>query len=155
MSAIQHYQSKFTQRLNDRLATIRGTGAQRFAQTIAKDVTDGNRDDRLRGVDGYGRPMPPRKKPRRDGANGDVMAPHGTASQTITRFFTKVSNSLNGWTMKVGWKDCPWIVYHAQGRVKGAPIRDIMHVSPKTWAVVRKHFREWKLGLFNQRGYRG
>lgn len=148
------YSANATKRLDNFMANVKGPGAMRFGQAVAKDVDVGNRDDRLRNVDRHGKTLPPRKHPREDGANGPVLAPHGDASRSITTFRARVVRTAAGWVLSAGFGFIP-LAYHAKGMVKGAPVRDLMGISPKTWAKINKRKREWIAGLFRKSGYRG
>src|SRR3954468_4292709 len=78
--------------------------------------------------------MDPRKHPRADGASGPVMDPHGGAS----RAFKLLASSATASSCKLYWRAGGAIVsksgtvyftdilgYHADGKVRGAPTRDV------------------------------
>jgi hypothetical protein len=78
--------------------------------------------------------MDPRKHPRSDGANGPVMDPHGAAS----RAYKLLASSATAKGCKLFWRAGGAIVskkgviympevlgYHADGLVRGAPVRDV------------------------------
>jgi hypothetical protein len=135
-------------RIRARLERITSEGNKRATgYAVAEVLTKGNQRARLAAIDRFGRRMPPRQKPRRDGARGPVMAPHHTRSRVIANYQARVTVSRWGWQVTAGWTgDVPWIRYHAEGRVIGAPIRDVMGVDPTTHREVMDTIRRMTLG---------
>lgn len=158
-----NYRPQHTARINEHLAALSGPGAQRFGQAVAKALTDGNRDDRLRGVDRRGRALTPLKSPRKGqyaGATGPPLAPFGEQSRSIALFFARITRKASGWTLSAGFSGAisrggaEVLGHHAAGAGR-LPVRDVFGVSPKTWSTVLGLFRDFAQGVFRARGYRG
>jgi hypothetical protein len=152
-----YHLSKHAARINELLAGVRGEGSGRLADAIERTLKEGNRDDRLRGVDRLGRALAPRKHPRPDGANGPALAPHGAASRSVTTYFARVTRKRDGWSLAAGFDGPFWLALHAQGRGRYGPVavRDLLGTAPMVLNRVKALFRDWAAGLFQQTGYRG
>lgn len=111
------------------------TPAQRawYYGQLAKLAERKKRVELMQAIGRYG-VMDPRKRPRADGADGPVMDPHGGAS----RAFKLLASSGTAKGCKLYWRAGGAIVsksgtiyftdvlsFHAQGLVRGAPIRDV------------------------------
>jgi hypothetical protein len=106
------------------------------------------RKELARAVGANGRRMRPRKHPRPDGANGPVMTPHDEASRTgrllafrawaggITLFWHAglSRGQRKAWGTILG--------YHAAGKVRGAPRRDV-RLSKRGIGAVAAAVRKW------------
>lgn len=142
-----HIQGNGLGRIKSRLERATSPGNKRATGKAVEEVLiKGNRRARLAGIDRFGRRLDPRQKPRRDGARGSVMVPHHTRSRLIKNFFARVTISWRGWRVDAGWTDAPWVVFHAEGRVIGAPMRDVMGVDPQTQREAMETIREMTLG---------
>jgi hypothetical protein len=155
MAFTVHHLPRHAQRINEHLQAIKGPGAARFAQAASKVLIDGNRADRLARLDRHGRIMPSRKRPNPPGRRGPVMSPRYTKSYTIANYFAKITRKAVGWVLVAGVRDAEWLGHHAAGRVRGAPVRDVLGTTPKVHAALRRLFREFAQGQFKARGYRG
>lgn len=154
-----YYRPQHLQRVNEHLQAISGPGAQRFGEACARAITEGNRDDRLRGVDRRGRAMTPLKSERTGryaGATGPPLAPFGERSRSIALFFARITRKAAGWTLTAGFsgEGAEVLGHHAAGAGPN-PVRDVFGVSPKTWSIVLGLFKDFAAGIFRQRGYRG
>jgi hypothetical protein len=154
-----NYRPQHAQRINEHLAAISGPGAQRFGQALSKALTEGNREDRLRGVDRRGRPLQPLKTQRKGkyaGATGPPLAPFGERSRSIALYFARIARKSSGWTLTAGFSGAGAEVlgHHAAG-ARPNPVRDVFGVSPRTWSTVLDLFRDFAAGAFRTRGYRG
>jgi hypothetical protein len=154
-----HYRPQHAARINEHLQAISGPGAQRFGQAVSKALTEGNRDDRLRGVDRRGRTLKELKWPRKGkyaGATGPPLAPFGEASRSIALYFARVTRRAAGWTLTAGFSGpgAEILGHHAAGAPPN-PVRDVFGVTPRTWAVVLGLFKDFAAGVFRARGYRG
>lgn len=154
-----HYRPQHVQRINEHLQAISGPGAQRFGRAVVKALTDGNRDDRLRGVDRRGQPLTPLKSERKgrySGATGKPLVPFGELSRAISQFFARVARTAAGWRLTAGFEGegAEILGHHAAGAGHN-PVRDVFGVSPKTWSAVRTLFSDFAAGVFRQRGNRG
>jgi hypothetical protein len=123
-----------------------GVRLRRAGYDVRDELIAGNRRDRLAALDRHGRRMPPRKRPRADGARGPVMSPHHTRSRVIANYQARVTISSQGWRVESGWiGDVEWLAYHAAGTVRGAPVRDVIGVTPETRrraiAIIREAVR--------------
>lgn len=142
--------------LERHLADVRGDGAYRLARKVEVTLREGNRADRLRGVDRFGRPLAALRSERKGfygGATGTPLDPFDESSDCVKGFFARLSKNGIGWIVKVGIasEKAHIFVFHALGKVKGAPRRDILGVAPGTKAAVRKVFAAWASGLFSGR----
>lgn len=151
MSFDIYHQKRLTARVNARLQQVKGEGSMRLARSLEKVYTDGNRRDRLLALDRFGRRMPPRKKPRRDRANGPVMSPHRTSSGDIKGYFVRVTRKRDGWTLVAGIRDAAYYAFHAEGMVRGAPVRDVLGTTPRVHGLARREFHAFQQGEFKYR----
>lgn len=100
-------------------------------EQAGKLAVKAKRAELTRAIGRNGRRMKPRKHPRKDGANGPVLTPHDSASRTDRLMDSKAT--ANGvtlfWHSGIGRKQRKsWgtiLGYHADGKVKGAPKRDV------------------------------
>ena len=155
MFKIQHL-PRHKEWLARHLAEVQGDGAYRLARKVEETLVEGNRTDRLRGVDRLGKPLEPlrsKRKGRYAGATGTPLDPFDEASTAIRGFFARLSKNQKGWIFKVGveGEHAHVLVYHATGTVRGAPKRDILGVTPKTRSAIQKVFKDWAAGLFRSR----
>jgi hypothetical protein len=106
------------------------------------------RDELARSIGSNGRRMRPRKYPRKDGANGPVLTPHDDQSRTARLMAFRASSTgltlfWHGGVSKGQRK--PWgtiLGYHAEGKVRGAPKRDV-RLSKRGIGVIRKEMASW------------
>ena len=126
---------------------LSATTAQRlwYYQQIATKAERKKRIELMQAIGRYG-VMSPRKHPRADGASGPVMDPHGGAS----RAFKLLASSATQNSCKLFWRAGGAIVsksgtiyftdvlgYHADGLVRGAPVRDV-RLSDDSIAALRQ-----------------
>ncbi len=154
MFTINHL-PKHRQWLERHLAEVQGPGAGRLARAVEKTLIEGNRQDRLRGVDRFGRPLAALRAERKGkyaGAIGKPLDPFDESSDCVAGFFARLAKNQNGWILKLGIasEKAYIFVFHALGTVRGAPRRDILGVTPRTKAAVRAVFRDWARGLFQK-----
>jgi hypothetical protein len=92
------------------------------------------------GVDG--RPLPPRKRMRRDFAEGPVLVPHWTDS----RFTTQLRYVANATGATLYWA-APWgriVGYHARGEVRGAPVRNVIGLTRGSQEILSRQLaKRW------------
>jgi hypothetical protein len=106
------------------------------------------RKELARAIGSNGRRMRARKEPRKDGANGPVLTPHDAASRTARLMAARAwdAGCTLFWHSGIRKGQAkPWGVilgYHAAGKVKGAPIRDV-RLSTKGIGAVRKAMATW------------
>lgn len=97
------------------------------AKEVAELIREGNRIDRLRGVNPDGqslRPVTVRIR-RYEGASGPPLAPFGESSRSITQFYAREQSSDFGWTVTAGYRGniARILRWHAEGRSgSGKPI---------------------------------
>lgn len=131
------------------------------AREVADVVVEGNRIDRLAGIDASGRPLPSVKVRigRYSGASGPPLVPFGQASAAIAQFYANPVATRDGFTVVAGFRGnkAQILRYHAEGRsgsgrpiVKGGKLvgfrgikgrvtgvrRDVFGVSPRTRADI-------------------
>lgn len=130
------------------LITEIGRVDDRFLASVQETLIEGNRRDRLEGVDRTGRPLIPWKVRRGKyaGRKGPTLAPFGRNSRSVTTFYA----DRRGTTITAGFRGnrVEILAYHAAGKAgtgrKGQVtgiVRDIMGVSPRTINAIRS---EWK-----------
>ena len=127
------------------------------AREVADVVREGNRIDRLRGIDATGARLKPvrARVGRYEGASGPPMVPFGEASAAIAAFYAVPVSTRDGYTITAGFRGPKAIIlkYHAEGRsgygrpiVKGGQLvgfrgvkgrvtgirRDVFGLSPRT-----------------------
>lgn len=132
------------------------------ARDVAQLIVEGNRIDRLLGIDPSGQPLRPTqvRVGRYEGASGPPLAPFGEASASIAAFYARSQTSVFGWTVTAGFNGPMGQIlkYHAEGKAglghpitragqlvgfKGIPgrvtgiRRDVMGVSRRTMEEVR------------------
>ena len=139
--------------LDAKMAELRGRGAKIAADKIAKAIEDGNRRDRLAGLDRYGRPLAKLRSKRTGkyaGASGPPLAPFGAASRVVTRFQAAARRTWTfGWRITAGWRDVtsasgiPFLPFHNEGRGR-LPVRAIFGISPSMYAGIRPAIAEFK-----------
>lgn len=126
------------------------TAAERKAlyEQAGKLAVKAKRDELTRAIGRNGRTMKPRKRPRPDGADGPVLTPHDRASRTDRLMDAKAT--ATGCTLfwhsgiRRGQKK-PWgtiLGYHADGKVRGAPKRDV-RLSTRSINKVKADLARW------------
>ena len=150
-----YYKGKALKALNGKIEFVRGRGAKTLADGIAKQVREGNRRDRLAGVDRYGISIAsyaPLKGPRKGeykGKTGPILAPSRTKSRIIANFFAFASRRGGKWTIFAGWanvlskKGVPFLPFHDSGTAT-LPRRAHFGLSPQTWAIIRPMIADFK-----------
>jgi hypothetical protein len=104
------------------------------------------RDDIRKGIGADGKPLPPVKpESRPDGADGKPLDPHYAESRTyklldarqdakgVTLYWR--ASGRKSWTTILG--------YHADGLVRGAPVRDVIGLSPAARRKLRSDMSTW------------
>lgn len=120
-----------------------------LGEIVAADMLEGNEQGLLAGLDRDGEPMPPTKREMTPSiaarlGNGKPLNPKGGSSRSIADFSVRVIPiSAQALAVDGTWPTAPFFVYHREGRVKGAPIRDIVGIRPLTMDVIMRHTREW------------
>jgi hypothetical protein len=93
---------------------------RRTAEDVAQLLVEGNRIDRLRGIDPDGKPLQPVRVRvgAYAGATGPPLAPFGEASSSIAAFYARHTTSRDGWTVTAGFQGpmAPILKYHAEGK---------------------------------------
>jgi hypothetical protein len=152
-------------------AAIMGAQSE-FITDVQQIVLTQQVRERFAGKDRFGQAMPPRRRPRKDGAAGAVLSPHGGASRTLAGFFVKVEIRPGGWRLLAGYSDehgpfpdrgpgVRTLIYHAQGiRTRtGIVKRDVLGISPTTKGLIRREFGETPKRIARARsgssGFRG
>lgn len=106
--------------IQKRLDQVSGPGSGRLARNIQYILVEGNREDRLRGVDSRGRPLVPWRVRvgRYAGRTGPTLAPRGTASDVIAGYFARIFNQGQGWRIRCGIKSPKAYIFafHAEGK---------------------------------------
>lgn len=173
------YRARHAQVLEDLLNAQRGNSRE-LARSCQQILWEGNRADRLRGVDRTGKRLVPwrwRLK-KYKGARGPTLAPFGEASRAISGFFADARKAAGGWTVTAGFRGpgVEILGYHAEGKsgkgkllhdkktgepyfvgVKGRTtgiVRDVFGVSPATYRDLRDEFRRMAGDTFARRAYR-
>jgi hypothetical protein len=106
------------------------------------------RKELARAIGANGRRMKARKYPRKDGADGPVMTPHDEESRTsrLLAFRAWDGGLTLYWHGGVSrGQRKPWgtiLGYHADGKVRGAPRRDV-RLSKRGIGAVRKAMADW------------
>jgi hypothetical protein len=112
-----------TKKLEAKLNYLKGSGLRSLADSIAKELIEGNRTDRLSGVDSSGRPQTP-VKPRKGRYKlgiGPPLAPFGAMSRVVSRFRAAVKGSPGSFEVVAGWQDVvsargvPFLPFHEYG----------------------------------------
>ena len=94
-----------------------------------------------KGIGANGEKLPPRRRPRRDHANGPVLSPHWSDSRFRTEL--RWQGTPDG---AVLWWRSPWgriVGYHARGEVRGAPARNVIGITVQGQERVKKKAAEW------------
>jgi hypothetical protein len=127
-----------------------------FYQEAGKRAVREKRSELTRAIGSNGRTMKPRKHKRADGANGPVLTPHDAASRTsrLLAFRAWQGGVTLFWHSAIT-KDQrkPWgtiLGYHADGKVRGAPKRDV-RLSKRGRGVVAKEMAKWWTGFLRAR----
>jgi tetratricopeptide (TPR) repeat protein len=128
----------------------KATPSQRkdFYEAAGEKAVAEKRRELARGIGANGRRMKPRKRPRPDGASGPVMTPHDSLSRTVRLLAAKIWDAGVTLFWHAGLSKSsrkPWglvLSYHAEGRVKGAPARDV-RLSTKGIGAVRRAMATW------------
>lgn len=121
------------------------------ARDVAELIREGNRLDRLAGVDADGKPLQPVKVRigPYEGATGPPLAPFGEASSSIQSFYARHTTSLDGWTVTAGFQGpmAPILRYHADGKSgtghpihKGGQIVAFRGIKGRVSGIVRDVF---------------
>lgn len=151
MFKVQHT-PRHLKRLNAITAEMGGRGSNKLAARIEKALIEGNRRDRLRGVDRRGRAMPSvkRRTGKYKGKTGPPLVPSGASSRAVTGYYARVTRRFGffgDFTVKAGiYAEKAYIFpFHALGRGRWGrvPVRDILGTTPMTYAAIRSLFREW------------
>lgn len=112
-----------------------------YFRQLGLEMRDRKYAELRKGIDVNGAKMPRRKRPRRDGATGPVLSPHWSDS----RFRTQLR--WDGQTDRaVLWWLKPWakvVSAHARGRVRGAPVRDVIGLTSASMATAVDRARKW------------
>lgn len=170
------YRRAHQARLQELLNAGGGSRSRAFAAQVEQVLIEGNRIDRLRGVDRTGEPLEPWKHRvgQYEDAPGPTLAPFGESSRSITSHYTDVRHTSNGWTLSAGFRGpgVEILAYHAAGKAGcGVPIerdgkiigfrgikgcttgimRDIFGVSPATRRDIITLFREHAKNTFRAR----
>lgn len=99
----------------------------------------------VRGISPEGKRFPKRKRPRPDGANGAPLAPHGQESRSARLLAVHVGDDFitlfwrghgrKSWAKILG--------YHADGEVRGAPVRNEFDLDEKTKRQIKATMKTW------------
>lgn len=115
-----------------------------YFRQLAVFMRDGLYRQLRKGIGADGRRMPPRRRKRSDGATGPVLSPHWSDS----RFRTQLRHEGTGRMARLYWLE-PWasiVTYHAEGKVKGAPVRNVVGLTEAEEAAAVKKARAWYAG---------
>ena len=169
ISTVWKQSGALTRRLKEISTAVdpRANRMDRFRTEIKKLAVEDNTEkllgygSALAGIDRFGKPLAPLGKWatgaafRRRG-NGPVLAPHGLASRSITRFKVAWQWTGSQYQMVAGWDGVKWMKYHLTGCPRGTnskrpnwslPRRDIGGISPKGWVKVRASFSRFVANL--------
>jgi len=124
-----------------------------LAKLQSQVLQEGNRADRIRGVDKDGHKLKPIKpstqidRDRKGRGKGPRLNPgpgrNPRESRSITNFFTRVlSMSASSLRITWGWSGMPWLKYHLTGAGR-LPKADISGPSPKTRNRLGGLFRDY------------
>ena len=115
------------------------------------------RAELARAIGSDGRRMEARKRPRPDGANGPVLTPHDERSRTARLMAARAwaGGVTLFWHSGIGkGQRTPWgtiLGYHADGKVKGAPVRDV-RLSGRGIGRVRAEVARWWTARLREQG---
>lgn len=116
----------------------------RYFQQLAVYARDAKYTELNKGIGVDGQRLPPRKRPRHDRASGPVLLPHWSDSRFRTQLrWEGTSNEA------VLWWQGSWgtiVGYHARGEVRGAPVRNVIGLSPQSQRRVAEQARKWWQG---------
>lgn len=124
-----------------------------LAKIQAEILRDGNKDDRIRGVDKGGHKLTPvkpstqRDRTRKGRGKGARLRPgpgrDPRESRSITNFFTRIL-SMTPASLRItwGWTGMPWLKYHLAGSGR-LPRADISGPSPRTRNRLGGAFRDF------------
>lgn len=137
----------------DAITAAAKANSRALREEVRQVIWEGNRLDRLQGVDARGKKLP-RVKPRTGryaGATGEPMVPFNEASRAIAAFYTDDRVQGEGFIVSAGFRGpgVEILAYHAEGRAgtgrKGQVtgiVRDVFGVSERTRKAVIEVFRE-------------
>ena len=114
---------------------------QAYYQQLAVYARDRKYAELHKGLDVDGRTMPPRKYPRADRAHGRVLSPHFSDSrfQTQLRWKGTATAAILWWTKR--WAKV--VSAHALGRVRGAPVRNVIGLTVESILKAVNQARKW------------
>ena len=117
---IYHDRSAY-ESIQKRLAALgRVENPRALARDISKALYEGNRYDRFREVDRFGKPLIPWRvrRGKYKGALGPTLIPHGTGSDAIRGFFVQRTDLSDGWRLTAGIRSTKEYIYgfHAEGK---------------------------------------
>lgn len=157
-------------RVQQHFDLLRGKGSDELAARLSQAIVDGNRRDRLAGVDRNGVPLVPllsKRRGRYKGATGPPLAPFRERSRVITKFECRISRKwgFGNFQLSAGWRDVlsdppkggsvfarfvrrvsrgkggiPFLPFHFEGSGR-LPKRDLAGISPKTEAELAEIVR--------------
>lgn len=122
-----YFTPKAGQKLASKLDWLKGPGLKALADRVTVLLIEGNRRDRLSGVDWHGRPQTP-VKPRRGkykNAMGPPLAPFGAQSRVVKNFRAAVKGSPGRFEVIAGWENVvsksgvPFLPFHEHGATGG------------------------------------
>lgn len=146
------YDPKAAARIRKQIDYVQGPGTQRLAESIASALVEGNRHDRVSGLDADGAPLSPlrsRRKGEYAGKSGQPLAPSGASSRVVANFRATVRRQGKGWRILAGWvgvvssRGVHFLRSHDRGSGR-LPRRHIFGASPRTMERIRKLVRDWK-----------
>lgn len=108
------------------------------APDVVRAVQEGNRRARLAGLDKNGQPLAPLKGTslkHREGS-GEPLDPRGDGSRAVTNLVVIAEPFANSLRLNVAYHGAGFLLYHARGQSRGAPVRDILGIDPQTQAEV-------------------
>jgi hypothetical protein len=131
--------------LKVRLAELgRGFDTPRGLSAIGRmeeQLRKSNQDALSRGLDKSGVPMKPVKNPNdpRRGGTGKPLNPKGPGSRSVTKFYVGHFMRSGDFTLKAAWAGeiGQILKWHAEGKVRGAPVRDILGIRPGTRLAIK------------------
>lgn len=143
--------------LSVRLRDLNGSGRRRLENDLRDYAWSSHYHDTMAGLDRHGRPLEPWRV--RTGAyaglTGPTLAAHGSASNRLSGFFFKLTNTLGGFSVDVGFESKSPLMarvfrWHAEGKAgtgrKGQVtgiVRDILGMPPERIARITAMVREY------------
>lgn len=124
---------------------------RRWLNAVGELAIARKRSELRRGLGSDGKPLAPVKPSSRpDGAAGKPLVPHGGSSRTWINLRSAIG--LKDGTVKLYWlgrvKGVGWgtvLLWHAQGKVRGAPVRDVLDLTPAgTRRLIADSRRLWR-----------